>query len=759
MRRVQVSLAVGGAAVLVSLLAPAGHEPVPAADSAPSFPAVNYAVAVDESASLTPADLKAEKAAATRIALGDVSSSSHVTVFGFAAAESDDQRAVDPVCPRTTLDAAGRETIGDCVGKLRGREKSEGTGTDFPSAIRQGVHELTEGTDESEPRVLFVLTDGKMDVADSPQYGDPAHREAEGERQLKAALKEAARQRVQVWPLGFGSDPDKKQLDRIALGGYQKGCTELPSATPKAHKVSDAADVGTTLEKIFAAAHCLRHEEGPSERPPASLEIGISPLATVGSIVVDKGDPEVEITYFDPSGDEVPTSGTFKKSRFELAGGNGTVEALKVVDPLPGTWKVKAEAPEGHRSLPVAVSVLWQGELRGAITMDPPSPQAGEKVTVTMRLQTREGYQIKDPRDYEGLRVRSELTGDGFSPRTLDLTDDGRGPDDGPSDGSFAGTTTIPADADGALLVRATLTASGLRADTRSGRGEVVAGELPVKAALDLPTVRTHPGGETTGSLDVSNATGAPHTLRLSVADVQDGLLSIEPGKITLRPGERGTRKVKVKAAPAAVFGERLGAGELKLAGTVTVVDATGEDRALVRSPLSVHVTPEPGIWEKYWWAFVSGIVLVVTAAVAVAAWLRLRRRRRDPFGLVLRLVAEDGTVLNEHRAGHGNNRQWYEFAVAEAHRSPRIERRPHGPYAVQRRREGGAVLRTQGGSRTAVPPHGQVQLTDTLSLALGEVNRGAGRRPRTAVATTPTADSSSGAGGNGGGYDDNPYL
>ncbi|MCX4907389.1 VWA domain-containing protein [Streptomyces sp. NBC_00878] len=758
MRRAAVSV-LGGTAVFASLLAPAGQDPVPAADSAPAFPAVNYAVAVDESASLAPEDMKAEKAAAARIALGDVSSSSHVTVFGFAAAESSDQRAVDPVCPRTALDIAGRETIGDCVGKLRSRKKSEGTGTDYPSAIRQGVHDLTDGTDESEPRVLFLLTDGKMDVTDSSKYGDPDHRAAEGERQLTAALKDAAEQGVQIWPLGFGSDPDKRQLDRIAAGGYQKGCVELPSATPKAHKVSGAKDVGTTLEKIFAAAHCLRHEEGPSKRPPATLEIGISPLATVGSIVVDKGDPEVRISYIDPAGDKVPTSGTYKNSRFERAGGSGTVEALKVVDPLPGIWKVKAEAPEGHRSLPVAVSVLWQGELRGAITMDPPSPQAGEKVTVTMRLQTREGYEIKDPRDYAGLRVRSELTGDGFSPLALDLADNGKGPDPDPSDGSFTGTATIPEDADGALKVSATLTAAGLSADTRGEGSTVAPGELPVTTALDLPAADTHPGAEVTGNLAVHNTTDTPHTLRLSVADVKDGLLSVKPAEITLKPGEQGTRKVTVEVAPKDVFGDRLGDDGLKLAGTVTVVDTTDDDRTLVRTPLSVRVTPEPGfweqVWEKYWWAFVSGVVLIALAVVAVVAWLGLRRRRRDPFGLVLRLVSDDGTVLNEHRAGHGNNKQWYEFAVAEAHRSPRIERRNHGPYAVQRRREGGAVLRKPGVGRVPVPTNGQVQLTDTLSLALGETHPPRPSRPQTATA----GSGGNRGGGTRGGYDDNPYL
>ncbi|KUM95824.1 hypothetical protein AQI88_14445 [Streptomyces cellostaticus] len=742
-----------GAALFVSLLAPAGQDPVPAADSVPAFPAVNYAVAVDESASLAPEDMKAEKAAAARIALGDVSSDSHVTVFGFAAAESGDQRAVDPVCPRTGLDAAGRDTIGACVDKLHSRKKDEGTGTDFPSAIRQGVHDLTDGTDSSQPRVLFLLTDGYMDVTDSPKYGPPEHRKAEGERQLGLALKEAAAQNVQIWPLGFGDQPRLDELKRMAAGGYQKGCVDLSSARPQPHKVK-AADIGSTLEDIFAAAHCMRHEEGTSKRPPATLEVGISPLATVGSIVVDKGDPEVKVTYYDPSGAKVPTHGTYKKSQFELAGGNGPVEALKIVDPLPGTWKVKAEAPEGHRSLPVSVSVLWQGELRGAITMDPPSPQPGDKVTVTMRLQTREGYEVKDPRDYAGLRVRSELTGAGFSPLALDLTDDGKTPDPTAGDGSFTGTVRIPQTATGALKVSATLTASGLRADTRSEGGWAAPGQLPVTAGLDLPAASTHPGGTISGTLSVHNTTGSAHTLRLAVADVQPGLLSVSPAEITVEPHESGTRKVTIEVAPANVFGDRLGDDGLKLAGTVTVVDTTDHDRTLQGLPLSVRVTPKPGIWDQYWWAFLAGAALLVLLAAAATVWAGHRRKSRDPNGLVLRLVSEDGSVLNEHRAGHGH-KQWYEFAVAEPHRSPRIERRPHGPYAVQRSPEGGAVLRKRGGRRTPVPARGQVPLTDTLHLALGG---GDGPPPRKGGKPQPPPTgpaSSAGGGGSGSPYGD----
>ena len=151
-----------------------------------------------------------------------------------------------------------------------------------------------------------------------------------------------------------------------------------------------------------------------------------------------------------------------------------------------------------------------------------------------MRLLTREGYEIKDPRDYEGLRVSSELTGDGFAPLELRLTDDGKGPDPDRSDGSFSGTVQIPKSADGALKVRGTLTASGLSADTRGEGGQVAPGTLPVTTALTLPDAGAHPGSTVTGTLAVHNTSEAPHTLRLSVADIEQGMLTVAPAEIVV---------------------------------------------------------------------------------------------------------------------------------------------------------------------------------------------------------------------------------
>lgn len=166
-----------------------------------------------------------------------------------------------------------------------------------------------------------------------------------------------------------------------------------------------------------------------------------------------------------------------------------------------------------------------------------------------------------------------------------------------------------------------------------------------------------------------------------------------------------------------------------------------------MQSPLSVRVTPEPGIWARYWWAFMAGAVLLVLVAVAVIAWRGQRRRRRDPFGLLLQLVSPEGDILSEHPAGHGH-KQWYEFTVVEPHRSPRIERRTHGQYAVQRSPEGGAVLRKRGSGRTRLPVQGRVELTDTLSLALGT--------PPGTPAAGPSAPAAADGGANS--YDDT-YL
>ncbi|MFI6845149.1 VWA domain-containing protein [Kitasatospora sp. NBC_00085] len=730
------------AALTAAALLTAGLPPGPAAADEPgtgaSAPAaigpVNYAVAVDESGSLKAADLDRERAAAVRIALGEVHPASTIGVFGFASADNDSQHPVDEVCPPTVLDAAGRDQIGACIGKLHSRAPGEGQGTDFPNAVLQGVSRLSTGTDPATPRVLFVLTDGKLDVSDSPAYGDPAHRGAAGEEALSRALAAAKAAGIQVWPLGFGSDIDRAALDRMAAGGFQDGCVNLPDAKPRASVVPDSATVGSALETAFAAAHCLRATPGGSGRPPIDLQVRISPLTTVGSIVVDKGDPAVTATYFDPSGREITGTTTDPVSQFELSGRQQSVESLRITDPLPGQWRIHLDAPEDHRAQLASVSVLWRGALRSSITMAPPSPRAGEQAVVTLKLQTRKGFQITDPQDLKDLGVSAGLTGEGFAPVPIRLADDGVAPDPKGGDATFTGTVTVPAGATGRIKASGTLTAAGLIADEDRSAGTLVAPAVPlVTASLTLDggaDRRIHPGDEVAGTVALHNGDDVAHTLRLAVTDSSEGLLKLEPGQITLAPKESRRVDVTLTAGGSKAFRGLLDRGDLRLGGKATVVDTSDRDRVLVDSPLSLTVTPPPTFWERWWWAcLITGIVLVVAVVVRLTL-RRLRWARTSPAGLSLLLLDADGQKVGQLTATAGTG-GWYEFdVVGVGGPNPRIVRRPGGPYRVQRNQDGGAVLETRRQARSRLDPGHPVPLADGLNLDIAP-GRGATADPR----------------------------
>jgi hypothetical protein len=740
-----VGVAVAMAALLLAAALPAGlagpavadtGSPSPSPSSTGSTSAaggdsgsgpINYAVLVDESGSITPTEMAAEQDAASQIAVGDVNPGSRVSIIGFADAETDTQSAVDVECQLTRLDLAGRDQIGGCAGKLKSRTANQGQGTDFPSAISQGIDQLTRNTDPAVPRVLFVLTDGVLDVKDSVQYRGLPDPQAAGRAALVSQLKAAADARIQIWPLGFGPNTDRAVLDQMASSGYQQGCVSLPDATPRAALVTGAAGLGDALRTAFAAAHCVRKGDSGQGYPPLDITVRISDLATVGSIVVDKGDTAVTATYFDPNGHQVPSSGTFDGSGFELAGSGQRVEALRIVDPLPGPWRVHLDAPGGHRGNLATVSVLWQGELRGLATMDPPSPQAGERVTATLRLVTRDSTAIGNAHDYQGLSVGAELVGDGFDAVPITLADNGNAPDDKAGDGVFRGYVTVPASATGALRVTGKLTSIGLTAAVVSYPGRVAPAVTLVSAALTVHAGVVHPGDRIAGTLAVHNDDRTAHTLALSVQNVDGARLRFDPPQLVLQPGASGTREVTLVVGPSAAFGARLG-GPLELVGAATVIDTSDHDRVLTpQSQLSLSVVPKPGFWAQ-WWALIVALIAVLGLLVAaLVSQRRIKQIRRNAAGLPLNLLSEDGQVVNQHTARSGP-KGWYEFAVVEPTGThPRIERRPGGIYAVQRSPDGGALLRTRNSGQARLLPGGSVPLEFGLSLALGE----GGKRPR----------------------------
>ncbi|MFD9051469.1 VWA domain-containing protein [Streptomyces zaomyceticus] len=732
-----------------------GARAVPRTAAAPADPAdgpdpVDFAVVVDQSASLADKDLARETEAAALLSQGEISERSRAAVIGFGSSEKPGQSPVREVCPLVVVDAAGRERLSDCVQELERRDAARtGPGTDFPAAIRQAVTRLTEakagtgagtgtgtgagtgtvtgtGTDTATgtdtgtgtgsdtgtgtgtekkaptPKVVFLLTDGKLDVKDSPEYGtDPESRQSNGEKRLTEELARARAAGVQIWPLGFGREIDRAALTAMAEGGYRGACSEVPGSVPRMRVVDTSAEIDKALQETFAAARCARIAHGTVGKPPADLTVTIPPIATDGSLTVAKHDPKVQVTYFDPAGRKVPVRGEFDGSSFEVSGQNGPVEALRVKNPLPGAWRVHIEAPEGHRDREVAVRALWQGRLRSTVVLDPASPRAGERVKVEVRMQTRRGVVITDPRQLAGLTAAADLTGEGFDPVAFRLADDGKAPDAEAGDARFTGTATVPASATGTLELVTRMEAPGITSDRRPLRTSKAPEAPLVTAALTVDGAAVHPGGTVRGTLDVTNNDSAPRTLRLALEDQTPGAeLAVAPATVTAPPNGSTRIPFTITLGKGTPYGE--------LGGRVTVVDPADGGRALRGAFLNVRVEAPPTWWERWWKAVAAGAVVVLVAGALIGARILARRRRRDLTGVTLELRqgerSHDSLTVRRGQSPGGA----FAFAVDEPYGGPPTLRRIPGggssaAHVLRRNGAGELLLRVRGGGQVPV--------------------------------------------------------
>ncbi|MFH8343973.1 VWA domain-containing protein [Streptomyces sp. NPDC018045] len=698
---------------------PAWAAPTPTAPSAGPTP-VDFSVVVDASASIGEEALAREAEAAALIGQGELSERSRASVIGFGSAEKEGQQPVREVCPPTVVDAAGRQRISDCARRLTDREGTNlGPGTDFPAALTQALTRLRESGTPDTPKVVFLLTDGKLNVADSPAYGaDAAARQQEGAKRLREVLDRARREHVQIWPLGFGKGIDKKALQQMADGGYRNGCADLPGARPRPEVVDGAADVDKALQSAFAAARCARVEEGTSSKPPGDLTVTIPPIATDGSITVTKRDPRVTATYYDPKGRKVPLQGDFDGSRFEVSGQDGPVEALRVKDPLPGRWRVHLSAPEGHRDQPATVRAIWQGVLRSSVTLEPSAPRPGEDVVVRMRLQTRRGVVITDPGQLAGVRAAAQLSGDGFEPVDVPLRDDGAGPDERAGDVLYGASVTVPKSATGALRLTGAIAAPGVTGDRRPYDTRVSSGAAPVAAGVTLESHAVHPGGSVTGKLVARNNDSRPHTLRLGLADQStQAALRISPATVTVAPGAQEPVSFTVS------FGAGAPAGDA--GGRITVTDRTDGGREVGSAFLTVTVTPAPTWWDRWWWAVIggAGLLLAGTAVIAIRVWYGGVRSSLQ--GLVLEL-RRDGRFMGKLEVREARAKAvWFSVRNPSSER-PGLQRgNARTAQAYRLRRKGdGLRLRGPDGKEQAVPRGAAAKLGHDLELSVRGGNR-----------------------------------
>ncbi len=208
---------------------------------------IEIVVMVDESASLSSADIRLMKEAlGSLIRLPELANtassrtSTRVAIAPFSSGRN--LPRIDPLCSLANV-AEAMERLERCVSGIRRQNTKGNADTDFAGALA-GALGLFD--DKSASKVVLLMTDGQYDPDGSESLS-----QAE-EEQLESSLGQLLEERVTLWPLGFGKS-DLKSLQDYAGLAYQ-GDPDC-AATPYASR-STAGELAEKIKAIIANSTC-----------------------------------------------------------------------------------------------------------------------------------------------------------------------------------------------------------------------------------------------------------------------------------------------------------------------------------------------------------------------------------------------------------------------------------------------------------------------------------------------------------------------
>ena len=615
------------AASLGLLVVPSVESPATARDDPPVLPALQVVVLVDESGSLSDADVVREQEAAQTIAFSVLAPDSVVSVVGFGSSNGPGQSAVDVVCQPTVLSQAqDRDSLATCTGKLHRRTPAEGADTDHAAALQQALSFVR--ADRPQRKVVFLLTDGVLDESHSPNYGDTAaRRNAAATAIVRDTLAGLSSAGAQVWPFGFGA------VNSAGLQGFAEGKSCTPAAPdPRARVVPDSAKLTAAVAEAFSSAGCVKYGTPDVGNVPrggsTDLHITIPAIASDASILVYKHDPRVQVEYRTPGGTraEAPEGG----SDFEYAGQSTATESVRITDPQPGEWTIRLSSAE-VAAKDVAATVVYQAAVKASLSVDPPQPASGQTVTVEMQVLAR-NHPIVDAPDLRGLTFGTTLTGNGFPDEHLQLSDQ-----DG--DGTFTGKIAVPSGVTGDLTFTGAVSGVGIGGDTRvlSTRVQAPGPIFHAQILFDDNRATVTPGGAVHGRIAVQNDSGGAARLLLQIADLSPGATLTIDQPVVSAPAGSSTTPFTLRVGA----NSPLGASSARL----RLVDDTNPSNAVAERLFATDVAPKPWIPDWMRWVLLAAAVLLVAVAFYVAFRLRAWSKDRRVGGLTAQLYSAGACV------------------------------------------------------------------------------------------------------------------
>jgi hypothetical protein len=628
------SLFVALAVICASLAAPAAKaEPSTRPSSAiraQFLPVpISGVILADESGSETAASIRAERDAATALVDSDPSSASRFMIAGFGSQDRPGQEAVTPYCDFiTTSSPTARDSLAACADRIRARTESQGWNTDHAQALEFAIQHLRE---RPGLKVIFLMTDGNLDVHDSPIYGRlPSQRTPEAWRIIDQQILPLARAAgIQIWPLGFGPEASYAGLERFASGGgvADARCASSAASRPSAIVVSDFLSLIYRLVSAQTVARCgsVGAPTGGSLGSEASItfHVGIPPIASYGSLTVVTGNPLVRTAFIAPNGVEVPRDGLIDGQMLHQAGAGTDIQTLRIVNPMPGMWTVKLSAPHHLVTQTKAVAFAsWEGVLSASLFVSPVEAIPGRPVNIELHVLSRNGVVVGSALSH--LTPRAVISGT-FGSIGVPLRVAGD---------AFRGTAALPQGTSRDVLVSAEVSGAGI-AGYRASETlftqsyDFLSGEF----AISVPS-RVYPGGSLHGELTTINQ-GAPTRGFIRVEDSSPGaLVTLAAGPVAI-PSGTSAAPLTLRISPRTRLGPAF----------VSVVLERASGQAISSSPVDLWLVPRPSWWEQARpWAIPIGIVLAMLAvsAAARARFVAARcARAADTQGLTATLLVD----------------------------------------------------------------------------------------------------------------------
>ena len=718
------------AIVAATLIFPLSAQAQQTAGPSIEGPPLDIVMLVDESGSLSGADVAREIQAAGTIAQTPLNPRSRVTVVGFGGVNqvAPNQDPTTVVCqPTVTGSTVALEYLARCVSGLHRRTEAEGDDTDYAAALAQAMNYLGSETPDSRQspagatKAIFLMTDGGLDVHRDPQYLPDWLPAAHHAVDLQLAAARAAN--VQIWPLGYGtiSSSDQQYLRYLAASGAQNGCDSRTVSRPHAVIAQDSGSALNDLYALYASAGCLGVSQGSSGMLGAgqtrTLEVTIPAIASYGAISVDKGNPAIGVDYVAPDGQRV-TGGTLGGSTFQRSGQDTAVDVLHVTDPAPGTWRVRLTAPAGLGQQLVSAAAFWQGAVRAIITASPPSARVGQPIKVTLSVLGPDGP-ITDPATLKQIQVGVSVTGDGLPASvSVPVSNSGEGQATATGVGDYNGTFTAP-DRRGPLEFTGTAQGYGLYPTRVPTTVQVGAPSSLLQAVVEFSApASVLPGQSVTGQILFSNQTGAAQRVRVALSASPAYATITSPDNTVQVPSGNSPASFRIAFAPNSPRGNML----LR----VSVVDAANPDTVYGNGQLTITVSNPPGLFARYAWEIAGGIILVLLVLAIATSRRRQHRKDADVRGLSAMLRHDDGSPACAALKPPSRRADSFRFVIRDEDLSrPRLVHARSGDRAYVARRAGHGKVRlvtpegdksdiTVGGSGEPLPDGFHLAFADT---------------------------------------------